>query len=141
MKLLNEIVVVVHLLGMAAIVGGWLAVRHDLRVVPSILWGARVQVFTGLVLAGIASMDKDDPPNNAKLAVKLLVALVVMALSEMTWAAQKKAGATGAGSGSRAATATAGSVGAAAAWASRVNILALLTVLNVVVAALWRSYS
>jgi hypothetical protein len=71
----------------------------------------------------------------------LLVALVVMALSEMTWAAQKKAGATGAGSGSRAATTTAGSAGAAAAWASRVNILALLTVLNVVVAALWRSYS
>lgn len=53
MKLFNEIVVVVHLLGMAAIVGGWLAVRHDLRIVPSILWGARIQVLTGLILAGL----------------------------------------------------------------------------------------
>ena len=91
MKLFNEIIVVFHLLGMAAIVGGWLAVRHDLKIVPAILWGARVQLLTGLILAGFASMDKEDPPNNAKLGVKLLVALVVVALSESTWAAQKKA--------------------------------------------------
>lgn len=125
MKLFNEIVVVVHLLGMAAIVGGWLAVRHDLRIVPSILWGARIQVLTGLILAGFASMDKEDPPNNAKLGVKLVVALVVMGLAESTWAAQKKAAA-----------------GAALAGvATKVNVIAWLAILNVAIAALWRSYS
>ena len=125
MKLFNEIIVVVHLLGMAAIVGGWLAVRHDLRIVPSILWGARAQLVTGLILAGVASMDKEDPPNNAKLGVKLLVALVVVALSESTWVAQKKA----------AAGATLTEAG------SKVNLVGRLAVLNVLIAVLWRSYS
>ena len=110
---------------MAAIVGGWLAVRHDLKIVPAILWGARVQLLTGLILAGFASMDKEDPPNNAKLGVKLLVALVVVALSESTWAAQKKA--------------VAGA--AQAAVASKVNLVGGLAVLNVLIAVLWRSYS
>lgn len=125
MKLFNEIIVAFHLLGMAAIVGGWLAVRHDLKIVPAILWGARVQLLTGLILAGFASMDREDPPNNAKLGVKLLVALVVVALSESTWAAQKKA--------------VAGA--AQAAVASKVNLVGGLAVLNVLIAVLWRSYS
>jgi len=125
MKLFNEIVVVLHLLGMAAIIGGWLAVRHDVRVVPAILWGARAQVLTGLILAGIASMDKEDPPNHAKLGVKLVVALVVLAMTEMANSRQNRAGGSG----------------AAAGVASKVNLAAYLAILNVAIAALWRSYS
>jgi hypothetical protein len=125
MKLLNEIIVAIHLLGMAAIIGGWLAVRQSPRMVPSILWGARVQLATGIILAGLASMDKEDPPNNAKLAVKLLVALVVVWLSESTWVAQKKAAAS-------AALTEAG---------SKVTLVGGLAVLNVLIAVLWRSYS
>ncbi len=132
MKLFNEIVVVVHLLGMAAIVGGWLAVRHDVRVIPAILWGARVQVLTGLILAGLASMDKDDPPNNGKLGVKLIVALVVLAMTEMANARQKRA--EGSGAAARAS-------GVDAGVASKVNLAAYLAILNVAIAALWRSYS
>ena len=79
----------------------------------------------GLILAGVASMDKEDPPNSAKLGVKLVVALVVMGLAESTWAAQKKAAA-----------------GAALAGvATKVNVIAWLAILNVAIAALWRSYS
>jgi len=133
-KLFNEIVVVLHLLGMAAIVGGWLAVRSDARVIPAILWGARTQLVTGIVLAGLASMDKDDPPNNAKLGVKLLVALVVLVLVEIANARQRKA-AVGGASGRAGATAAAGAV------ATGVNAAAYLAILNVLVAVLWRSYS
>jgi hypothetical protein len=134
MKVLNEVVVVLHLLGMAAIVGGWLVVRRDPRLVPSILWGARAQLLTGLVLAGIASMDKEDPPNNAKLGVKLVVALVVLALAETARIREARVLAP-AGSGS------AGSPAAVAPVAPLVRAVGWLAVLNVLIAVLWRSYS
>ncbi|MBK8756734.1 MAG: hypothetical protein IPM08_06320 [Actinomycetales bacterium] len=134
MKFLNELIVVLHLLGMAAIVGGWFAVRHDRRIISSIVWGARAQVITGLFLAGIASMDKDDPPNTMKIGVKLGVALAVLGLSEVANVRQRRAAAAApvAGAPSAAATASVGSLVDGVFW---------LTVLNVAIAALWRSYS
>lgn len=142
MELLNEFVVVLHLLGMAAIVGGWLAVRANPRVIPPILWGARAQVVTGLVLAGLAEADKQDPPIHAKLGVKLLVALVVLALVEMANARQRRAATGGAGAGMGAVRGT-GTVTAQvdAGVATWVNAAAYLAILNVAIAALWQSYS
>ncbi|MBK8470146.1 MAG: hypothetical protein WAR57_15035 [Candidatus Phosphoribacter sp.] len=127
MKLLNEIVVVVHLLGMAAIVGAWFAVRSDKRLVPAMLWGARVQIITGLILMAIAEMDRDDPPNRAKLGVKLLIALIVLVMTETANARQRRA-VSGGGS-------TTSGVG------TRVDVAAYLAILNVAIAVLWRSYS
>ncbi len=134
MKFLNELIVVLHLVGRAAIVGGWFAVRHDRRIIPSIVWGARAQVITGLILAGIASMDKDDPPNHMKIGVKLGVALAVLGLAEVANVRQRRAAAAApvAGSPSPVATASVGSLVDGVFW---------LTVLNVAIAALWRSYS
>ena len=134
MGVLNEIVVVAHLVGMAAIVGGWFAVRGQGRILPSMVWGARAQVVTGLILAGIASMDKDDPPNHMKIGVKLGVALAVLGLAEVANVRQRRAAAAApvAGSPSPVATASVGSLVDGVFW---------LTVLNVAIAALWRSYS
>lgn len=84
MELVYDLLVVCHLLGMAAILGGVLA---DLRrgpehAFPLVLVAASVQVCTGLALAGIASAGLVDiQANNAKLAAKLLIALVVLGIA------------------------------------------------------------
>ncbi|MDF2146652.1 hypothetical protein [Knoellia sp. p5-6-4] len=89
MDFLKHLLVLVHLLGMAAVVGGWLAVVRAPKVIPAILWGARAQVLTGLLLVGVLEMN-DDPVNNGKVGVKLLVALAVAACAEIANARQKR---------------------------------------------------
>ncbi|WP_018637305.1 hypothetical protein [Parafrankia elaeagni] len=80
MGVLYDLVVVLHLIGMAMIVGGWLAqirVPHPV-ITPGILHGALAQIFTGMILVGLASSGAvDQDPNNTKVAVKLAVAAVV----------------------------------------------------------------
>src|SRR5690606_4829527 len=84
METLYDLIVVTHLLGMAALVGGYLvaATRGGAAVVPNgvMLWGARLQVVTGLVLAGLVEQVRDEP-NYTKIGIKLVVALVVVALT------------------------------------------------------------
>ena len=50
MDLVYNLLVVLHLLGMAAVVGGWVAVRSGRTVTAPIVWGARAQLVTGLAL-------------------------------------------------------------------------------------------
>jgi thiamine transporter ThiT len=85
MELVRELLVVLHLIGMAAIVGGWLAVLGAPRVLPAILWGARAQFVTGILLWGILEsgvLDGHDDPDRVKLTVKFLVAFVLTGLAE-----------------------------------------------------------
>lgn len=88
MSLVYDLIVVTHLLGMAAIVGGYGAVLFgggEPRVSEVMVWGARAQVVTGVILVGLAesvdSLGKD--PDHAKIGVKLLVALAVAACAEI----------------------------------------------------------
>ena len=92
MDLVYNLLVVLHLLGMAAVVGGWIAVRSGRTVTAPVVWGARAQIVTGVLLVGIASAIKDDEHevNNAKVAVKLVVALVVAAAAEIGNARSKR---------------------------------------------------
>ncbi|MEU4647133.1 hypothetical protein [Nocardia fluminea] len=83
MEFVYNLVVVTHLLGMAAVVGGYVASRPV--VSELMVWGARAQLITGVILAGLASavdsLDKD--PDTTKLAVKLIVSVAVAAFAEM----------------------------------------------------------
>jgi hypothetical protein len=90
MDFVKDLFVLLHLVGMAAVVGGWIAVARAPKIIPAILWGARAQVVTGLLLVGIHEMG-DDAVNNAKVGVKLLVALAVAACAEIANARQKRA--------------------------------------------------
>jgi hypothetical protein len=92
MDLVYNILVVLHLLGMAAVVGGWIAVRSGRTVTAPVVWGARAQIVTGVLLVGIASAIKDDAHevNNTKIAVKLVIALVVAAAAEIGNARSKR---------------------------------------------------
>lgn len=78
--MLYKIVVVLHLIGMAMIVGGWLAqlrAPHP-TITPGIVHGALVQIVTGMILVSLASSGAvDREVDNAKIAVKLVVAAAV----------------------------------------------------------------
>jgi len=114
MGIVYNLIVVLHLLGMATILCG--VVAHHVGAAPGLtiaLGGAVTQVLTGLALVGIASAKLvDTDVNNTKIAVKLLVALAVLVLVFLV--RRKKNPSTGA-----------------------VHSVAALTIANVVVAAMW----
>ena len=118
MELVIHIFVVLQLLGMATILGGWIAQRTGGRGMPYLVWGARAQLVTGLLLVGLNEMN-DESLNHVKIGVKLIVAIAVAACAEIANARAKK--------GSPAPT--------------LVDAAAGLTVVNVLVAALWTSAS
>jgi hypothetical protein len=83
-ELLRNLLVVAHLVGMAAVVGGYLVSLRSPAVPPAVVWGARAQLVTGLLLVGLLESGaiEDADPDRAKIGVKLLVALVVTGLAE-----------------------------------------------------------
>ena len=122
MDLLYNLFVVTHMLGLAALVGGYLvaATRSAEGLVPNtvMVWGARLQLLTGLILTGLASGALEDMEvNNTKIAVKLVVALAVAALTEIAAARARKGTPVGAG---------------------MVHAAGVLAIVNVLVASLWK---
>lgn len=89
-EIVYNVVVVTHLLGMAAVVGGYAAGRPTVNEV--MVWGARAQIITGVVLVGMAesltSLDKD--LNMVKIGVKLVISVLVAAFAEMGRADAKR---------------------------------------------------
>ncbi len=81
MEILQNLVLLLHLLGLAAIIGSAVFVARG-AATPSLVWGARAQIVTGLVLLGIIESGTE-PVNHAKYGVKLLVALAVAACAEI----------------------------------------------------------
>jgi hypothetical protein len=77
MDILKYFLVFLHILGAAAIVGGWFATYKKPTVLPVQLYGAIAQLVTGLALVGIAGATHD-PLNYGKIAVKLVIAIVVL---------------------------------------------------------------
>ena len=75
------LLVVTHLLGMAAIVGSWMVAVSAPKVLPPMVYGAAIQLVTGLALVGLAASGTvNHEVDDAKIAVKLVVALVVASL-------------------------------------------------------------
>lgn len=84
MSFVYELIVAIHLLGMAAIVGAFFAVLRAPRYVPAFGYGALTQLVSGLVLVGMREANVvpgEGPLNHAKIGVKLLIALVVAVLA------------------------------------------------------------
>ncbi|HEU4492182.1 MAG TPA: hypothetical protein VFR74_15070 [Jiangellales bacterium] len=93
MEIVYNLLVVLHFLGLASLIGGWLVqmrARGERVVNPAMVHGALTQVVTGLLLVGlaeaVASLGSD--VDNAKIGVKLVVALVVLSLA---WVNRRKA--------------------------------------------------
>ena len=115
MEILEHLFVLAHLLGMAAVIGSAVFVARG-AVTPALVWGARAQLVTGLVLVGLAEAG-DDEVNTAKIAVKLVVAVAVVACAEIAAARDRK------GQGPR---------------PQLVNAAGALALLNTAIAVLWR---
>ncbi|WP_067563255.1 hypothetical protein [Nocardia acidivorans] len=115
MDFVYDLFVVFHLLGMAAVVGGYAAAQP--RVSELMVWGARAQLITGIILVGMAesidSLGKD--PNMPKIITKLVVAVLVAGFAEMGRADAKR--------------------GKALPWMT--HAAGGLAILNVFIAALW----
>ncbi|GER24448.1 hypothetical protein NCCP1664_29430 [Zafaria cholistanensis] len=76
MDFLHALLVFLHILGAAAIVGGWLATFKTPTVGKFQWYGGIAQLVTGLLLVALAEMG-EDPVNHAKIAVKLLLGVGV----------------------------------------------------------------
>ncbi|CAM3070983.1 hypothetical protein SAXI111661_16665 [Saccharomonospora xinjiangensis] len=88
MDIVYDILVFLHLLGMAVLVGG-VIMRLAAPQSPNglvLLSGAGAQVLTGVAITGIASSGLvDNDVNNTKIAVKLGIAVVVLVLAHILW--------------------------------------------------------
>ncbi len=113
MDLAHKLLLVVHLLGMAALFGGaFVQLRDEVKVVNSaMLYGALTQVVSGLLLVGVIE-GQNEPLDHAKVGVKLAVALVVAVLCWVNRAKERIP-------------------------AGLFNGILLLTVANVVIAVFW----
>ena len=77
MDIVFNIVLILHFIGLAGIIGGWLATIKAPHVNKAILHGAILQVVTGLLLVGLREMDDVDV-NHMKIGIKLVIALVIL---------------------------------------------------------------
>ena len=82
MDILRDILVLIHILGTAAIVGGWFA---NFRTPTVTQWqhvGAWVQLVTGLALVGLLEMG-DGEVNHMKIGIKLVILIVILVAAVM----------------------------------------------------------
>lgn len=82
MEFLRLLLLFLHFVGLASLIGGFLVQMKgpQRRLIPAILYGALVQLVTGLLLIGV---DKalDKAVNDPKMGVKLLVVVVITVLA------------------------------------------------------------
>lgn len=83
METLRLILLVLHILCWAVVIGGWATrLRTPVPIANGVPHAAAGALVTGLLLVGVREMD-DLPVDNAKIGVKLVVALVVTVLAFM----------------------------------------------------------
>jgi hypothetical protein len=92
MDVVYKVLVVLHFLGLASLIGGWLVQLRavgERYVSGAMLHGVLVQLVTGLLLVGLAEgVDSlDRTVDRTKIGVKLLVTLVVTVLC---WANRRR---------------------------------------------------
>lgn len=81
MEIVHQLLVLLHLVGFAALFGGaFVQMKGPRRVVNPAMWhGALTQFVTGVLLVGLNEMG-DGAVNHAKIAVKLVVLIVIFVL-------------------------------------------------------------
>ncbi|TFB73285.1 hypothetical protein E3O06_08630 [Cryobacterium glaciale] len=118
MDLLRNILLILHFVGLASLLGGFLVQIKPIiagkgTIVPAMFHGALTQLVSGLLLVGVIQMGSLGHIDNAKIGVKLLVLIVITVLVIVN---RKKP-----------------SVSSLVLWA-----IGALTFANVVIAVLWK---
>ena len=80
MEFVRLVLLYLHLVGVALLLGGWAVqlLAGQYRINTAMLYGSLAQIVTGLALA--APLGRDEQPEPAKLAVKLIIALLIAAM-------------------------------------------------------------
>ena len=75
--------VFIHLLGMAAVVGGYFAGIRSVpkRLSAGIVHGSLLQLVSGVLLLGLAEMGTEEPVNHAKFSIKIALTVVLLLIS------------------------------------------------------------
>ena len=85
MAFLYNVLVVLHFIGLASLLGGFLVQMKspDKGVNPAMLHGALTQLVTGLLMVGIveAGLLADETVDTMKVTVKLVIVLIITALA------------------------------------------------------------
>lgn len=114
MEIVYNLLLVLHLVGWAIVLGATLTSFRAPKVSAGSMHGILTALVAGLAMVGLASADVAGPaPDNAKVAVKLVIALVVAFL---VWRGTRKPAAVSAG---------------------YLGVIATLTVANIAIAVLW----
>ncbi|MFF8607512.1 hypothetical protein ACF06X_16380 [Streptomyces sp. NPDC015346] len=84
MDVLINVFVALHIIGIGALLGGFLTQMKAMgagtaRFSPAMLHGALTMLITGVALVGLNQAD-DQTVNNVKIGVKLAVLVVILAL-------------------------------------------------------------
>ena len=84
MDVLIHILVALHIIGIASLLGGFLTQLKAMgqgtaRFVPAMLHGALAMLVTGALLVGLNQAD-DQPVDNIKIGVKLALLIVILGL-------------------------------------------------------------
>jgi hypothetical protein len=81
MTIVLSILVFLHIVGAAMIVGYWIATLKEPTVHPRQRDGAFLQLLTGIAMMGILPMLPDADPNYFKLGIKFAIGLAVAVLA------------------------------------------------------------
>jgi hypothetical protein len=81
MTIVFSILVFLHIVGAAMIVGYWIATLKEPTVHPRQRDGAFLQLLTGIAMMGIIPMMPDADPNYFKLGIKFAIGLAVAVLA------------------------------------------------------------
>ena len=81
MSILFNILVFLHIVGAAMIVGYWIATLKEPTVHPRQRDGAFLQLLTGIAMMGVIPLLPDADPNYFKLGVKFAIGVAVAVLA------------------------------------------------------------
>lgn len=82
MEAVRLILLYVHLIGFALLLGGAVAqyLTRRIRINPAMVWGAGIQVVSGFGLAAPLRGGGDAEPDPAKLLVKTVIGVMIFAM-------------------------------------------------------------
>lgn len=90
METLFPVLTISHWLGVALIVIGWGLSFSRNSIHPVMVWGARLQLLIGLGIVTVVEMADVYEINHMFVGIKLLIALAVVALCEISFKKTKR---------------------------------------------------
>lgn len=84
MDILYSVVTILHFVGWAIVLGGYVTSLRTPALAPGVFHGAATAAVAGILMVGIAEMSgrwDDGGPSMTKIAIKLVVAVVIAVLA------------------------------------------------------------